>query len=375
MLGLLLEAVAGEMPAGAEEEPPEACPRCGCPPHRQEGPRRRRGAKEALPRVRPQLPGVDGAGARHHQAARGDLGALRRGDARGRHAARRRRRVRRLAQDQLLDAPPPLRGDGVDAAGLRGGPGLPGGGRRGARARLAFGQPLEVGGFSMPRPARRRGGDGAAAGVSSDKVSVLTMVNARGDAMAVAACRGKMGVADARRAMAGCALEGAVVSTDRQRGYVRALAEMGVAAHERFASSGPRAPLKRVNALHSALKAFLARFRGVSTRRLPNSTSRGSAGRARRAGAGTPPRCCGRRWGRGHTGRAGAGSGGSRTRSTRRFPCHRRVNTASVNKLRKCIFLEVKKYSVDGAVLYVVRYITCFGIVNISSGSTSVATS
>lgn len=31
MLGLLLEAPAGEMPAGAEEEPPEACPRCGCP--------------------------------------------------------------------------------------------------------------------------------------------------------------------------------------------------------------------------------------------------------------------------------------------------------------------------------------------------------
>lgn len=108
---------------------------------------------------------------------------------------------------------------------------------------------LEVGGFSMPRPARRRGGDEAAADVSSDKVSVLTMVNARGDAMAVAACRGKMGVADARRAMAGCALEGAVVSTDRQRGYVRAPAEMGVAAHERFASSGPRAPLNRVNEL------------------------------------------------------------------------------------------------------------------------------
>ena len=58
---------------------------------------------------------------------------------------------------EILDAPPPLRGDGVDAAGLRGGPGLPGGGRRDARARLAFGQPLEVGGFSMPRPARRRG--------------------------------------------------------------------------------------------------------------------------------------------------------------------------------------------------------------------------
>ena len=31
MLALLLEAVAGEMPAAPGAEPPEACPRCGCP--------------------------------------------------------------------------------------------------------------------------------------------------------------------------------------------------------------------------------------------------------------------------------------------------------------------------------------------------------
>lgn len=31
MLALLLEAVAGEMPAASGAEPPEACPRCGCP--------------------------------------------------------------------------------------------------------------------------------------------------------------------------------------------------------------------------------------------------------------------------------------------------------------------------------------------------------
>ena len=34
----------------------------------------------------------------------------------------------------------------------------------------------------------------------------------------------------------------AVASTDRQEACVRALAKMGVAAHQRFASSGPRAP-------------------------------------------------------------------------------------------------------------------------------------
>lgn len=122
--------------------------------------------------------------------------------------------------------------------------------------------------FSMPRPARRRGRDGIRGGVSRDKVSVLVCVSARGGLLMKEACRGKMGVEDARRALAGCTLAGAVVSTDRQKGYVRALKDMCVAAHQRFASSGPRSPLNLVNAVHSALKAFLARFRGISTRRI-----------------------------------------------------------------------------------------------------------
>lgn len=46
----------------------------------------------------------------------------------------------------------------------------------------------------------RRGGDGVSGGVSSDKVSVLALVNGRGGVMAVSACRGKLGVADASRA-------------------------------------------------------------------------------------------------------------------------------------------------------------------------------
>lgn len=104
--------------------------------------------------------------------------------------------------------------------------------------------------------------------MSGDKVSVLVCANTRGGLLVREACRGKMGVEAARGSLAGCAMEGAVVSTDRQKGYVRALSEMGVAVHRRFASSGPRAPLNLVNSYHSAIKAFLARFRGVSTRRL-----------------------------------------------------------------------------------------------------------
>lgn len=127
---------------------------------------------------------------------------------------------------------------------------------------------LAASGFSMPRPARRRGGDGATGGAGGDKAGVLVCANVRGGVFLREARGGKLGVGSAREALAGCALAGAVVSTDRQRGYVRALAEMGVAAHQRFASSGPRAPLNLVNAIHSAPEAFLARFRGVSTRRL-----------------------------------------------------------------------------------------------------------
>ena len=189
MLGLLLEAVAGEMPAGAEEEPPEACPRCGCPRTVRRG-RDADGAQRRLCR---------GCGRSFRASTGRVLGTTKQPAA----------TWARYAEAMLAGAT--LR----DAA--------------------ACGVPLKTS-FSM----RHR------------------------------LCEVMASMLPAFEAGPGYPVEGAVVSTDRQRGYVRALAEMGVAAHERFASSGPRAPLNRVNALHSALKAFLARFGGVSTRRLPN---------------------------------------------------------------------------------------------------------
>lgn len=87
------------------------------------------------------------------------------------------------------------------------------------------------GGAPMPRAARRRSGDGVRGGVSRDKVSVVVAANPRRGVFPREACRGKLCVGDARRVMADCAVEGAVVSTDRQKGYVRAPREMGAAAH------------------------------------------------------------------------------------------------------------------------------------------------
>ena len=99
-------------------------------------------------------------------------------------------------------------------------------------------------------------------------MSVVVAVNARGDLFMEPACLGKLGIDTARRALSGLALAGAIVSTDRLHGYVPALREIGAAVHRRFPSSGSHAPLNRVNSVHSSFKTWLARFRGVSTRRL-----------------------------------------------------------------------------------------------------------
>ena len=124
--------------------------------------------------------------------------------------------------------------------------------------------------FRMPGDARGRGGDGVRRGVGDDEAGALTLVSGRGGAMLAAARRGGMGAEDASRALAGRALEGAVVSTDMLGSHKRAPERAGAAVHGRFPSKGSHAPLNHVNAPHASLKTLLRRLRGVSARRLPN---------------------------------------------------------------------------------------------------------
>ena len=73
---------------------------------------------------------------------------------------------------------------------------------------------------------------------------------------------------DAGEALAGCTPAGLSRRPTGRRACVRTLTEMDVAAHQSFASSGPRAPPDLASATHSAPETFLARFRDMSTRRL-----------------------------------------------------------------------------------------------------------
>lgn len=123
--------------------------------------------------------------------------------------------------------------------------------------------------FSMPRAPRSRGGQVPERGVSGEQPSVVCGANDRGGAFLELAGRGRRADAQVARALRGRIAPGTAVATDMHGAYVRLLPGMG-ARHEAFKSGAPEAKrrLAVVNSPRSRLKAFLAPFRGVSSRRL-----------------------------------------------------------------------------------------------------------
>jgi transposase-like protein len=121
----------------------------------------------------------------------------------------------------------------------------------------------------MPREPHRHGGESRTRGLSRLKIGVVAGANDLGDCFCCVASRGKTGTEGVRRSVAGVDLAGSEVSTDMLCSYVVPLRAAGVAAHNRYNSSeATEDELGMVNALHSRLRGFLARFNGVSTRRL-----------------------------------------------------------------------------------------------------------
>lgn len=125
-------------------------------------------------------------------------------------------------------------------------------------------------GFPLGRAPRRRGGQVPRRGVSGEQLNVACGANDRGEAFPSLAGRGRCTDAQVARALAGRVAPGTAAATDGHGAYARLLPAMG-ARHEAFASGTPEANrrLATVNSLHSRLKAFLARSRGASSRRLP----------------------------------------------------------------------------------------------------------
>lgn len=123
---------------------------------------------------------------------------------------------------------------------------------------------------AMPRAAHGRGGAVRARGISRLKVCVVCGASDLGDSFCELAARGRPTAAQALAACSPAAGAGRLV-TDEHRAYLRVGDALGASSRAAVKAGTAEAArsLGLVNALHSRLKRFLARFNGVSTRRLP----------------------------------------------------------------------------------------------------------
>ncbi|WP_139650786.1 IS1595 family transposase [Raoultibacter phocaeensis] len=124
------------------------------------------------------------------------------------------------------------------------------------------------GSVSLPRKPHKRGNAIHVSGSSRERISILTGISDRGDCFCEVCCRGKSSIEDIEALLKGKVEKGAIVSSDWDAAYPKALASIG-AGHRRYCtSSGKGYKINMVNALHSRLRDFLFPFKGVSTRRL-----------------------------------------------------------------------------------------------------------
>ncbi|MRX83951.1 IS1595 family transposase [Eggerthella guodeyinii] len=128
--------------------------------------------------------------------------------------------------------------------------------------------------FEMPRASLTRGRKGDyrrkhGAGLNAaDHICIITGVDERRKTFLEITGRGHGTIDECKRALEGKLAPNSRVSTDDYGVYPGILKTMGV-CHASYVSSDSQGNLNRVNALHSQFKSFLARKRGVSTRRLP----------------------------------------------------------------------------------------------------------
>lgn len=123
--------------------------------------------------------------------------------------------------------------------------------------------------WRMPRKAHRNGQDGRKGNraKSKDRVCVICGANELGDSFAVLACEGVPAGIDAELVVGDRVPAGSRVAVDGHTSY-SGLA--GRFAEVRVVDPGDPSTghINLVNSLHSRLKRFIARFGGVSTRRL-----------------------------------------------------------------------------------------------------------
>ena len=125
--------------------------------------------------------------------------------------------------------------------------------------------------FAMPRESRQRGHQLHQSGISEELVCISCAISRDGRSAASAVTLGRASEAELEGFFEGHLEEGSVLCTDHEPSYGACARKKGV-RHITLEKQEVREGymIQRINAYHSRLKDFLAKFKGVSTKYLDN---------------------------------------------------------------------------------------------------------
>ncbi len=127
-------------------------------------------------------------------------------------------------------------------------------------------------GFKMPRPARKRGKQIQLRGISRDQVCVASALDRNGNIIMESVCTGRISYKTLERLYAGRIDENSIICTDSHKSYIRFAKDFKL-DHKRIPSghhTNGIYHINHVNSLHSNLKLWMRKFRGIATKYLPN---------------------------------------------------------------------------------------------------------
>ena len=127
----------------------------------------------------------------------------------------------------------------------------------------------------MPRPARKRGKQVKKRGISNEQVCIATAIDRNGNIILEPLCKGRVTYNALERLYDGRIDSNSIICTDSHKSYIQFAKDLEL-DHKKIARGHYKNDIyhiNHVNSLHSNLKIWLYRFRGVSTKFLPNYMS------------------------------------------------------------------------------------------------------
>lgn len=124
----------------------------------------------------------------------------------------------------------------------------------------------------MPRPARKRGKQIKKRGISNEQVCIATAIDRNGNIILEPICTGRISHNDLERLYKGRIDDNSIVCTDSHKSYIQFAKDLKL-DHKRIMRGHYKNGIyhiNHINSLHSKLKTWMYRFKGVSSKFLSN---------------------------------------------------------------------------------------------------------